>query len=646
MPLDKHPVLACRVPLLPALSLGALLAVASPSVAQLPGLPAEEKPAAAESAPPEIAPEFVSPRSTYREFLARMIRDEKEAAAELLDLSELNVEAVAAKGPGLAYKLFVVLKTLVSPGKDEQGNPKPWPPSDTADFADVPEDPATPSPWSVSQLDTFQDKKAELIELTRDDDGRWRFSKATVRKIEELYTEAELEIERREQARAKKQKAGGSKLAVRDPFAAAENPEAKTTKTYQVWFSELFPTELRRKQFSWQLLPTYQWICLLAIAVIGRVAERLSRMVLTRTGDAVLKRIEPEFEDTTRKVWRPVGRLVNAAVWYEGAWLIDLPYEVVNILLVVLKLFATFAAVWAASAVIDLVGDYFSRRAKRRERKFDDTVLPLAKATAKIFAIAAGVVTAMALLLGTVPSALLGGLGIGGLAIALASQETLSNFFGSITVLFDRPFEVGDWVVVEGIEGEIERVGFRSTRIRTGLDSQVTLPNSKLAAASVDNMGRRKYRRYLTRIGVEYSTPPERIEAFCEGIRELIRRHPHTRKDFYAANFNEFGASALEILLVVYFEAPDWATELRERNRLLIDIVRLAKELGIAFAFPTQTVHLYQEKPPAPPTELTDAEREGQRLAAEIAGELPNYQDRPGKVKFTGPTPIDELRRE
>lgn len=569
-----------------------------------------------------------------------MLRDEKEAAAELLNLSELNVEAAGAKGPGLAYKLYVTLQTLRSPSKDAQGKTEPWPPTDPTAYGEAPEDPLTPSPWSVAQLDSFQDKKAKLIELSRDDDGRWRFSKATVRKIEDLYVEAELEIERRNQAKAKK-KASGSKIAVRDPFAAAENPDAKTTKTYQVWFSELFPTELRRKHFSWQLLPTYQWICLVAIAVLGRVAELIVRVVLTGVSDGVLKRIDPDFDDTTRKVWRPVGRLVNAVVWYEGAWLIDLPYEVVNILLLVLKIVTIIAAVWAAIAVIDLIGDYFSRRAKRRERKFDHTILPLIKATAKIIAIVGGVVAAMATLLGTVPSALLGGLGIGGLAIALASQETLSNFFGSITVLFDRPFEVGDWVVVEGIEGEVERVGFRSTQIRTGLNSQVTLPNSRLAGASVDNMGRRQYRRYLTRIGVEYSTPPERIEAFCEGIRELIRRQPHTRKDFYAANFNDFGASALEILLVVYFEVPDWATELRERNRLLIDIVRLAERLNVVFAFPTQTVHLFRENHEDPLEVLSDAEREGQALAADIAGELPNYQDRPGKVKFTGPTPID-----
>ncbi|UCF35088.1 MAG: mechanosensitive ion channel family protein, partial [Phycisphaerales bacterium] len=89
-------------------------------------------------------------------------------------------------------------------------------------------------------------------------------------------------------------------------------------------------------------------------------------------------------------------------------------------------------------------------------------------------------------------------------------------------------------------------------------------------------------------------TPPEKIEAFCEGIRELVRLHPYTRKDYYHVYFNEFSASSLDILLYIFFDAPDWATELRERHYLFLDILRLAQRLGVEFAFPTQTVWLQQ----------------------------------------------------
>jgi MscS family membrane protein len=170
-------------------------------------------------------------------------------------------------------------------------------------------------------------------------------------------------------------------------------------------------------------------------------------------------------------------------------------------------------------------------------------------------------------------------------------------------------------VVIGDVEGTVEDIGFRSTRIRTFYNSLVTIPNGNLVRATVDNYGRRKYRRWKTHVAITYDTPPDRIEAFCEGIRELIRKHPYTRKDYYMVYFNQFAASSLNILLYAFHETPDWATELRERHRLFVDIVRLAKRLGVEFAFPTQTVHLAsapagisaQPEPASPPHETGPA---------------------------------------
>jgi MscS family membrane protein len=123
-----------------------------------------------------------------------------------------------------------------------------------------------------------------------------------------------------------------------------------------------------------------------------------------------------------------------------------------------------------------------------------------------------------------------------------------------------------------------------------------------MVSTQVDNYGARRFRRAKTTLSILYSTPPEKIEAFCEGIRELVRLHPYTRKDYYHVYFNEFSASSLDILLYIFFDAPDWATELRERHYLFLDILRLAQRLGVEFAFPTQTVWL-QQTPEAVPAE-------------------------------------------
>jgi MscS family membrane protein len=200
-------------------------------------------------------------------------------------------------------------------------------------------------------------------------------------------------------------------------------------------------------------------------------------------------------------------------------------------------------------------------------------------------------------------TAVLGALGVGGVALAFAAQDTIGNFFGSITVLFDRPFGIGDWIIIGDVEGTVERVGFRSTRVRTFYNSMVTIPNSMMVNTQVDNYGARRYRRVKVMLSVTYSTPPEKIDAFCEGIRELIRLHPYTRKDYYHVYFNQFADSSLDILLYAFFEVPDWGTELRERHRLFVDILRLADRLGIEFAFPTRTVWLERSRDAAAATE-------------------------------------------
>ena len=265
------------------------------------------------------------------------------------------------------------------------------------------------------------------------------------------------------------------------------------------------------------------------------------------------------------------------------------------IVTVALKFFTVVASVWTAFRFIDWIATVITRKAAGTETKFDDLLIPLVRKALKAFSICVGLVL-FADVFQLDVTALIGGLGIGGAALAFASQDTLSNLFGSLTVLADRPFEIGDWIVSDGVEGTVENVGMRSTRVRTFYNSVIVLPNSRLTTAVVDNMGKREFRRFTTKLGVQYDTTPEQLEAFCEAIREIIRRHPYTRKDYFQVYVNDLAASSIDILLYMFFECTDWPTELRERHRLLTDIMRVAQRLGVQFAFPTQTLHLFQEE--------------------------------------------------
>jgi MscS family membrane protein len=138
----------------------------------------------------------------------------------------------------------------------------------------------------------------------------------------------------------------------------------------------------------------------------------------------------------------------------------------------------------------------------------------------------------------------------------------------------------------------------------------------------IDNYGARQYRRIKSMISVTYDTPPEKIEAFCEGIRELIRKHPYTRKDYFHVYFNAFAASSLDVLLYCFVETPDWSTELREKHRLYVDIVRLAHRLGVEFAFPTQTIWMAQEGRAAMGPDLPGDQRAAFTLGRSEAAEI------------------------
>lgn len=156
------------------------------------------------------------------------------------------------------------------------------------------------------------------------------------------------------------------------------------------------------------------------------------------------------------------------------------------------------------------------------------------------------------------------------------------------------------------IEGIVDEVGFRSTRIRTFNDSLITISNGELMNRPIDNIGKRRYRRLNTTLGLEYNTPPQKIEAFCEGIRQLILSYKWTRKDNFHVYFVNYGASALEIKVIVYWQTDEYSRELSEKHRLMIDILRLSQEIGVSFAFPTQTVHLFNEEKQA----ITNIEKE------------------------------------
>ncbi len=455
------------------------------------------------------------------------------------------------------------------------------------------------------------------ITLTRTADNAWVFSTATVDGSEELFRKL-------------------SRLPVR---WGEESGELTLPLRIEQWVAQSLEPILPERVVWGKLagIPVWKWLLIITIIFAGFLADLLAGLLMRFLWWVFFARRGVEADPkVVRRAARPFALLAGASVWYAGQFLLGLPPVPEAIIRVAVLSILTLAAIWAAYRVVDLVCDVLEKKAKATATKIDDLLLPLARKTAKVLVTVFGVIyVASALDYEILP--LLTGLGIGGLAVAFAAKDTIENFFGSIAVIADRPFEVGDWVVVDNVEGTVEELGIRSTRIRTFYDSVVTVPNSTLVRATVDNYGRRRYRRFTTHIGLTYGTPPEAVEAFCEAVRELIRQHPYTRKDTYHVYLNRFGPSSIDVLVYMFHACPDWAVELRERERFLLDIMRVTERLNVQFAFPTQTLHVQQEQPPVPPQVDGHAGRQGVNTARSITEDAPWQQQRPGRVSFGEP---------
>jgi len=354
------------------------------------------------------------------------------------------------------------------------------------------------------------------------------------------------------------------------------------------WMSSKLPPWALRNVV---LFPNWKWIGILFCILFGLILKTLTQHL-----HAILKNVTQlskwKWDDQlVLAAERPLGWIVAAVFWYFSLYLLRIEGTSLLVLTVVVQLILSAGMIWITYRLTDLLTDFLVHYTGRTSTALDDALLKMVNRTLKIFVVVFGVLVA-AQNMGINVVSVMAGLGLGGLAFALAARDTFANFFGSIMIIIDRPFRIGDWINVDGNDGMVEDIGFRSTRIRTFYDSVLSIPNSVLANAKIDNYGLRSYRRVNATLGLTYDTPPGKLEAFIEGIKEILRKHPHTRKDKFHVVFSSYGDFSLNVLLYFFLKVPSWDEELIERQKIYVEIYKLAERVGVDFAFPTQTVHV------------------------------------------------------
>lgn len=252
-------------------------------------------------------------------------------------------------------------------------------------------------------------------------------------------------------------------------------------------------------------------------------------------------------------------------------------------------IFLYFCLLRIAYNAVDAAGSILSDYSSTTDSKMDDMLVPYISKTLKVLVIILG--TLMLLQnIGIHVVSILAGLGLGGLALALAAQDTAANIFGSITIFLDQPFRIGDFIKVQEVEGTVEGIGFRSTQIRTSYNSLVSIPNSIVAKEKIDNLGVRPSRRVRHILGVTYDTPAEKLEEFCNNLRYVIAQEEKVDKERIQVAFHGYGDSSLNILVNFHLNVGTLEDELIYQQKVLLDILALSKQMQVDFAFPTRTL--------------------------------------------------------
>jgi len=512
-----------------------LAAIASPNLLLAGEAPKKDEPGAV-----VVPVERLSPRATMYTFLAAM-NDYRNGIDKEANLARA-VATLDLEGAGLSNDLGPRYAEYLKDVLDRYWYVK------MEDLPDAPQ-------GTLFTKDLARNEVPFRLELKRHESGEWLFGAQMLKGLEALYTQVQ----------------DWTPVSAEIAATEAQNPG--------LWLEKhVVPKSLRQTTF---VLKHWQWIGLLLLIGFGVLLDRVMGFVILRVVSRTLERRKIVISgDELKRVERPVGMAVMATLWWFGLQWLNLPSSVHDMISKVAVFFLAFSGVWAAYRLVDVLTAYLTQVAARTGTRMDDLLVPLVRKTLKIFVVVFGLVF-LAGKLGLDIQAMLGGLAISGLAIALASKDTVENLFGSFTVLLERPFQIGDYVSIMGIEGTVEEVGFRSTRLRTAGNSVVTLPNSRLVSAHIENRGPRERRRISQVVVLKPAATPEQAAALRDALASYLRANGSTSHDHSQVFISELNGTNVRLQLTGALRAKSDELENTEREKLALEIHRLAREKGV-----------------------------------------------------------------
>ncbi len=395
------------------------------------------------------------------------------------------------------------------------------------------------------------DAEQQPIVIAPDADGQWKFTAETVAQIDALY----------------------QKWKDR-PRLVAERPP---------WYRRMTPINNE----PWRIG------VLFAAILLAWIVGRIARVILNGVGSTFEKRNRRYTAATLRSLARaivPAALVLGLEIGMSFLVLVPVVREISNTVIAILFTLAVGYAIWCLVDVVDVL---LMKFAEGTASKLDDMLAPMIRTSLRVTLIVLILVQIATILSDKPMTSVIAGLGVGGLAIGLAAQDMIKNFFGSIMIFSDRPFEMGDRIQVGDYDGSVETVGFRSTRVRMLDGHLVTIPNAELANTSIRNVSKRPNIRRIMNVGVTYDTSPEKIQEAIDIILDALKDHEGMDAEMPPrAYFNEFNDSSLNIFVIYWYHPPDWWAYCAFSERVNFEILRRFNDAGIEFAFPSRTVYL------------------------------------------------------
>jgi len=341
-------------------------------------------------------------------------------------------------------------------------------------------------------------------------------------------------------------------------------------------------------------IPLWQYLASIIYIFLAFYVSKLLDFFIRERVQKWAEKTETKLDDLLVNLVRGPVKVVSFVILLHiGMRVYSWPETIAVFLSNALKIIVACSITYVLLKAIDMLMGVWGEKATTPENEeFSKQLLPLLRKTFKVFIVVVAVLVTSQNL-GFNVTGLIASLSIGGLAVGLAAQDTLANLFGAVAVLMDKPFKVGDRIKLDNVDGIVETIGFRSTRVRHLDGFLVTIPNKTMGNATIINVSARTTIKTELNLGVTYDTTAEKIQRAMVILEEILKPHPKTADLLIC--FNKFDSSALNILVVHKWNSTDFKEYTQGFQLLALEIKRRFDAEGINFAFPSQTVYLKQD---------------------------------------------------